>query len=319
MADIKIEIVYQASMPTIRQLTYLVALSEQKHFRRAAESCHVTQPTLSAQIKDLEARLGIALLERRRGRVLLTPGGEAVLERAKRILRDVDEIRAIAAADQGVLETTIRIGVVQSLGSYLLPLIVPDLHAEFPKLGLYVREGLPETLLRKLDEGAFDLLFFPMPIRQEDLDSMNLFREPIEVVLPCDHPLAAEEAIEPKMLKAETVLAMERGHRLSEQVRDLCETFGAELSHDYEGTSLDTLRQMVALGMGISLLPALYVRSEVRPQDLVIARPFRGNPPSRIIGLVWRRGTAREAEYRSLGTTICRILRDQAPEVSIIS
>ncbi len=305
-------------MPSIQQLRYLVSLTETRHFRRAADACHVTQPTLSAQLKELERKLGVTLVERSRSHVIITPTGNAVAAIARRILRDLDEIRAVSASGRATLETTIRIGVVPTLGSYFLPLIVPDLHALYPRLGLYLREGLPRTLLRELENGGLDLLFFPMPVGAGDLESLSLFREPIHVALPVDHALATETAIAHDMLAGETFLALEPEHKLYDQVRAICEDVGAELSHDYEGTSLDTLRQMVAMGMGLSLLPALYVKSEVAREDLVVARPFLRRGPTRTIGMVWRRGTAREADYRRLAVDICQILRRTAPEITVL-
>lgn len=306
-------------MPTLQQLRYLVAVATTRHFRLAAEACHVTQPTLSAQIRELEVRLGAELIERTRSRVVITPLGEAVAEHARTILREVDEIRALTALHRGSLQRTIKVGVVQSLGSYLMPLIVPDLHESHPLLKLYLREGLPRHLLESLAAGALELLFFPLPIRGGDLESWPLFREPFLTVAPHDHPLAAEADLSPAMLKGQTVLSLEPGHKLYEQVAQLCDQYGAHLSHDFEGTSLDTLRQMVAMGMGVSLMPALYVKSEVAPQDNVVARPFRGTPPSRTIGLVWRAGTSRAAEYHELATEIGRILRRRAPEVTVLT
>jgi LysR family hydrogen peroxide-inducible transcriptional activator len=305
-------------MPSLQQIRYLVAIADTLHFRRAAEACHVTQPTLSAQLKALEERLGVELVERSRAHVILTPTGRAIAERGRRVLRDVDEIRAMARSSQGILTTTIRAGVVQSLGSYFLPLIVPDLHQSHPRLGLYMREGLPAMLLRGLEDGTLDLLFFPMPIRDEEFEVLPIFSEPIQVVLPQDHPLSAATGIDPAQLRGERILSLEPGHKLYEQVRDLCEGCGAELSRDYEGTSLDTLRQMVAMGMGLSLMPALYVKSEVAHQDIVVARPFRGEPPARTIGMVWRRGTARDREYRMLADIIRTVLRRRAPEVAVL-
>ena len=151
-------------MPTLQQLKYLVSIADHLHFRRAAEACNVTQPTLSAQIKTLENRLGVTLIERSRARVILTPTGLAVAEHGRKALSAVEDIRAVAAAGASVLASTIRVGVVQSLGSYLLPLIVPDIHEKHPRLGLYLREGLPQVLLRALADGSLDLLFFPMPV-----------------------------------------------------------------------------------------------------------------------------------------------------------
>ena len=305
-------------MPSLQQLRYLVAVADQLHFRRAAEMCNVTQPTLSAQIKDLEIRLGTSLVERSRSKVLMTPAGKEIAERGRRILREVAEIHTIAKAGQSVLSSVIRIGVVQTVGSYFLPLVIPDLHQQYPKLGLYIREGLPDTLLRSLEDGVLDLLFFPLPVNRVDLETQSLFREPIQVVMPADHRLAQEPEIDPVMLRGETILSLEPGHRLHELVRTISQDYGVELSHDYEGTSLDTLRQMVATGMGLSLMPALYVKSEVAHQDIVVARPFRGTAPSRTIGMVWRKGTSREAEFSLLSALVCRSLTERAPEIAVL-
>ena len=306
-------------MPSMQQLRYLVAVADHLHFRRAAEACNVTQPTLSAQIKELELRLGTTLVERSRSKVMMTPTGKEIAERGRRILREVTEIHTIAKSQQSLLSSVIRVGVVQTVGSYFLPLVIPDLHRQYPKLGLYIREGLPDHLLRSLEEGSLDLLIFPLPVTRSELETLPLFREPIQVVVPSDHRLAAELEIDPVMLKGETILSLEPGHRLYELVRTISDDYGVELSHDYEGTSLDTLRQMVATGMGLSLMPALYVKSEVAHQDLVAARPFRGTAPSRIIGMVWRKGTSREDEYRLLSSLLCRSLRDRAPEVTVLA
>jgi len=304
-------------MPTLQQLKYLVALSEIGHFRRAAEACHVTQPTLSAQIKELETKIGAVLVERTRARVVVTPLGEVIAAHARRALREVDEIRNLATLHRGSLQSIIKVGVVQSLGPYLLPLIVPDLHKSHPSLKLYVREGLPAYLLDSLGSGALDLLLFPLPIREADYATRPLFREPLHLVMPHDHRFADGGAVAPDRLKGETILALERGHRLFEQVEQICAQYGAQLSQDYEGTSLDTLRQMVGMGMGLSLLPALYVKSEVAHHDIVVASAFQGTPPSRTIGMVWRQRTARESEYQELGTEISEILKRCAPEVTV--
>lgn len=305
-------------MPTLQQLRYLVALSETLHFRRAAEECHVTQPTLSAQLKELEARLGTPLVERGRGKVILTPVGREIAARARGVLRDMGEIVELARLGRVPLSGTLRVGVVQSLGSYLLPLLVPDLRRKHPRLRLYIREGLPRPLLAQLSEGALDLLVFPLPVSARETETARLFREPLHLVAPADHPLATRTAVAPADLRGETVMALEPGHQLYNQVRQLCDTMGAELSHDFEGTSLDTLRQMVAMGMGLSLLPALYVRSEVARETLVVSRPLEGPAPARVIGLVWRKGSVRGPEYAALAATIRDVLREDVPEVTVL-
>lgn len=305
-------------MPTLQQLRYLVAVADALHFRRAAEACHVAQPTLSMQLKELERRLDIELVERNRAKVILTSAGRDIAERSRKVLRDVEEIREIARTRAQPMAQVIRVGVVQSLGSYFLPLIVPDLHARHPDLGLYVREGLPDRLLQALEAGRLDLLFFPLPVRRHEFESQSLFREPIHVVVPVDHRLAAAEDIDPAMLRGETILSLERGHKLFELVQRICDDYGAEISQDYEGTSLDTLRQMVATGMGITMLPALYVKSEVSHHDIVVARPFRAAAPSRTIGMVWRKGTAHEQDFATLSQEICATLRRAAPEITVL-
>ncbi|WJY22110.1 hydrogen peroxide-inducible genes activator [Fontisubflavum oceani] len=305
-------------MPTLQQLRYLVAVADTLHFRRAAERAHVTQPTLSGQLKELEAKLGIQLVERSRARVVLTPTGAEIAARARAILRDVSDIQEIAKQGQHPLGGTIRVGVVQSLGSYLLPLVIPDLHASHPDLRLYVREGLATDLLTRIDEGRLDLLFFPLPVTGADLNTARLFREPLLAVTAIDHPLADRPQVAREDLRGETILTLEPGHRLHEQMKQICADTGAELSLDYEATSLDTIRQMVAMGLGISLLPALYVRSEVTQNALVTSRPLAGPVPFRSIGMVWRKTAPRSREFAELAQILRRILREAAPEVTVI-
>lgn len=317
---ILIDFIYRLGdlMPTLQQLRYLVAVADTRHFRRAAERCNVTQPTLSAQLKLLEEKLNATLVERGGSRILLTPLGAEIVARARAALNEVEEIRALAQLQGGNLASTIRVGVVQSLGSYLMPLIVPDLHQSHPRLKLYIREGLPANLLNSLKDGALDLLFYPLPVKETDFETLPLFREPLSVVVPQDHPFTTEQAVRAEMLKGETIMALEAGHRLNEQVERICDRYGARVSNDFAGTSLDTLRQMVAMGMGVSLLPALYVKSEVATQNLVAALPFEGVPPSRTVGMVWRRTSVRGAEYGELGDEIRKILSERAKEVTVL-
>jgi LysR family hydrogen peroxide-inducible transcriptional activator len=305
-------------MPTLQQLRYLALLDETLHFRRAAERAHVTQPTLSAQLSALEAKLGLTLVERSRSRVVMTPEGHEIATRARRILREVDEITELAQRGRHPLGGTIRVGVVASLGSYFLPLVIPDLHASHPDLRLYVREGAAGDLMTRLDEGTLDLVFAPVPARGPDLDMARLFREPLLAVAAVDHPLAALDTVPRERLAGETILSLEPGHRLHDQVRQICEDTGAEISLDYGATSLDTIRQMVGMGLGLSLLPALYVRSEVQPNRLVTARPLAGPQPFRTVGMIWRRHAARAAGHVALAQILRGILRRTAPEVTVI-
>ncbi len=168
-------------MPTLQQLRYLVAVADTGHFRRAAERCHVTQPTLSAQLKELESKLGSVLIERARGKAVVTPLGDQVVQHARAALREVSDIKTLSQLQGGKLNSTIKVGVVQSLGSYLLPVVVPDLHKTHPRLKLYVREGLPHTLLEALGTGALDVLFFPLPIKEVEFEAYRRADPEIEI------------------------------------------------------------------------------------------------------------------------------------------
>jgi len=306
-------------MPTLKQLRYLVAVADSLHFRRAAEVAHVSQPTLSGQLQELEKRLGVRLVERSRTRVILTPAGREVVARARTVLRDVQEIVELARRGQRPFGGFLRLGVPPTLGPYLLPHLLPELHEGYPDLKLYVREEMPQALLHGLEDGGLDLLMFPLPVASKDLDSARLFREPLLIAAARDHRLAGKPHAERADLMGETVLVLERGHRLHDQMRELCGEFGADLSLDFEGTSLDTLRQMVGMGMGLAFLPALYVRSEISGDGEVIARPMPANPPARTVGMIWRQNTTRGDDYVVLADLIRSILGTRVPEVTVLS
>ena len=304
-------------MPTLKQFRYLVALAQTLHFRRAAEQCQITQPTLSNQIQELENRLGVQLVERdRRNKIVFTSVGEEIVERARVVLRDVEDMIAIGKHGQKWLEGTIRLGSLPTLGPYLLPHVLPPLHSDYPNLKLYVREGMPSALLDSLANAELDLLLFPLPIEGSDFTSVRLFREQLWVVVPSDHRLAERKVIDQSDLAGETVLALERGHRLHDQVANICREVDANLSHDFEGTSLDMLRLMVGMGLGLSFMPTVYVLSET-PKDMqVVARRMRKQPPMRTIGLAWRRHSSRGPEYIALANAMRDALGANFPEVT---
>lgn len=292
-------------MPRLQQLRYLVAIADTLSFSRAAEACAVTQPTLSMQLKELENNLGATLVERTRTRVLMTPVGSDVVRRARDILAGVEDIREIARGGDGpALEGSLRVGVVQTVGAYVLSLAMPTLRRSYPKLRVLVREDRIENLPAKLSDGTHDVLLMPQPLEQHDFTSVCLMREPLYLVLPADHRLAACETIDPASLAGETVLTMERGHRLHDQIATLCQEVGANHASDYAGTTLDTLRLMVSTGMGITLLPALYVRSDVLREKLVVARPLASRAPVRDISMVWRNASPRAARFEKLADAI---------------
>ena len=302
-------------MPSIQQLRYLVAVADTLSFSRAAVGCHVTQPTLSMQLKELETRLGVQLVERTRSRVILTPVGAEIAQRARNVIAEIGDIREAARNDgPGALRGTLNMGVVQTVGAYVLSLAMPDLRQGFPNLRIYVREDRPENLPKKLSDGTHDVLLLPDNPDRSDFISVRLIREPLHLVLPSEHRLAQCDTIDPADLAGETILSMESGHRLHDQIVRLCHDTGAYHASDYAGTTLDTLRQMVAAGMGISLLPALYVRSDVLREKLVVARPLSSGAPVREVTMCWRVSSPRNRIYQRLADCIrgCLIPCEQA-------
>ena len=305
-------------MPSIRQLEYLVALSEEMHFRRAAERVNVTQPTLSMQIQQLEKRLDVSLVERGSMHVSLTPVGREIAERSRKVLAEVQDIIDLAAASQHGLHGTIRLGVPPTLGPYLLPHIVPELHARHPDLKLYVQEGKPSDLQSQLQSGAFDLIVSPLPISQSDLEVERVFREPLNIVTAHDHQLASKPKIDRDDLRGVSILAIEKGHFLHDQVKAICEEFGAKLLRDYEGTSLDTLRLMVGMGVGAAFLPALYVRSEIGNRGEVAVLKLKAPSLHRQVGVAWRKRSVHAARFADMSELIREVASAKLPEVTVI-
>lgn len=298
-------------MPSLQQLRYLIALADSLNFSRAAERLNVSQPTLSMQIRELETRLGTVLFERTRARVLLTPSGAEITRRARDVIRTVEDIRDVVRADQGTpFRGALKLGVMSSIGAYLLTVAMPKLREDYPSLRLHLREDQMDMLSRQLTEGVHDALILTGNPRQPDFVSQLLMEEDLQVVLPSDHPLAGKPMLRPDDLKGETLLSMDSSPELHGQIGALCRQTGASFARDYEGTTLDTVRQMVATGMGLGLLPALYIRSEVLRETLVVARPLSRLAPSRKIFLVWRRSSPLGESYNALGRSIITALKN---------
>ncbi len=295
---------------TLRQLRYLTALEDTRHFREAAEACGISQPSLSVQIKTLEEALDLVLVERGRGPVRLTQAGREVARRAREILDAGQGIIDLSATLQSGLGGTLRMGTSTTLGPYLMPHVVGELHRNHPDLRLYIREAAPSVLVRELNEGVHDLILTQLPVAGARLTSARLFREPLGVAMPADHALVSASSIAGPELSGYTILSLSPSYALHDQIAALCVETGAFLSRDYEGTSLDALRQMVALDMGLTFLPALYVRSEIegRAKDVVV-RPFRGRRFARSIGLVWRASSGAAPSFERLATAIRNVAR----------
>jgi LysR family hydrogen peroxide-inducible transcriptional activator len=305
-------------MPNLRQLEYLVAVADTLNFRRAAEKTNATQPTLSEQLKALESRLGAQLVERTRSRVILTPIGAQIAGIARRILADAEEIRALAASGGKELSGVLRLGLPPTIGPYLLPRVIPELHRTHPGLKLYVREELPSNLPQALEEGRHDVVMSLLPVRGAELVSQPLFREPLYLAVGPEHPLVQQCVARRSDLEGEDVLALGPGHQLHNVVHSLCDELGANLRYDYEGTSLDTLHEMVAMGLGITFLPALYVKAVIARETRIKTLEIEDRAVYRTVGLIWRRSSAQQASYESLTNLLRNLVEREFEELMVL-
>lgn len=276
----------------IRDLQYLVALAEHRHFGRAAQASFVSQPTLSAQIRKLEEELGVTLFERAPRRVMPTPVGQEIIERARHILREVQQLHDSARRSLDPEAGSIRLGIFPTLGPYLLPHVVPRLRERFPNLELLLVEEKTEVLLHRLREGKLDAAILALPIHDDQLQVEFLFEEPFLLAVPRRHALAARRSIQLDDLHGQRLLLLEDGHCLRDQALDVCHLAGAGERSGFRATSLETLRQMVAAEVGITLLPKLAVSPPIPASPDIVLIPFRDPPPHRRIGMAWRRSTA---------------------------
>lgn len=304
-----------AKIPTLRQLQYFVAVAEANHFRKAAEELGVSQPALTTQIAALEESLQIPLFERSRSGTRLSPEGRELLVHARDVLLGMQGFLERTAVLAGGHQITYKLGVPPTLGPYLLPNVLPDLHRQFQQLKLYVREAPPRTLQRGLQEGDYDLAILPLPQSSMELAIEPLFNEPLKFVVPADHPLADQQRIAPEDLHGERVLTLEEHHHFHHEVLEICLRFGADIQRDYEGTSLDTLRQMVVMGLGVAFLPGLYVHSELHNPEALSVAEIREEPITRGHALVWRATAPSRQHYRELAEHLKQIIRERLGSV----
>ncbi|HEX7815286.1 DNA-binding transcriptional regulator OxyR [Dyella sp.] len=277
----------------LRDLHYLVALAEHRHFGRAAEASFVSQPTLSTQIKKLEDELGVALVERTPRKVLLTETGREIARRARGVLSEIDEIKAIAQRTRDPESGSLRLGVFPTLGPYLLPHLVPLVRNRFPRLELLLVEEKTEQVIRMLREGSLDAGVLALPLHEDSLHSEFLFEEPFVLAVPDEHPLAQKKhRLKLADLEDESLLLLEDGHCMRDQALEVCHLAGAGEKSGFRATSLETLRQMVAANVGITLLPTLAIKPPVARTDNVHLLEFSGHAPSRRLALVWRKSSS---------------------------
>jgi len=296
----------------LRDLRYLVALAEHKHFGRAASASFVSQPTLSTQIRKLEEELGVALVERTPRKVLLTETGREIAQRAREVLNEVEQIRQIARRTKDPESGTVRLGIFPTLGPYLLPHVIPRIRERYPRLELLLVEEKTETILRQLREGRLDAAVLAQPIHDDQLHQEFLFEEPFLLAVPEHHPLASRKQLKLDDLSDQSLLLLEEGHCLRDQALEVCQLAGAGEKSGFRATSLETLRQMVAANVGVTLLPTLAVKPPVAQSSDIHLIEFRGHAPSRRIAMVWRRSSAMAQFLKSLAElfTLSRELLD---------
>ena len=294
----------------LRDLEYLVALADHHHFGRAAAACYVSQPTLSTQVKKLEQELGVALVERNPRSVLLTDAGVRVVERARVVLDEVNGIRTIAQRSADPESGSLKLGLFPTLAPYLLPHVVPTIHERFPRLELLLVEEKTETLLARLADGNLDaaLLALPVPVRNLVVDP--LFTEDFVLAVPHDHPLARQSGpIDARALADEPMLLLEEGHCLRDQALEVCALNGASERRGFRATSLETLRQMVGTGVGITLLPELAIHTSVAEPDSIAIRRIAPPTPARTIAMLWRPTSMYQDLLPEIAATIARLAR----------
>lgn len=287
--------------PTLRQMEYLVAIAETGTFGEAAKRTFVSQPSLSAQIKDMELHIGVSLLERGRHGAILTPIGEEMVSRARIVLRQVEEMKVLGREAEGTLAGRVKLGVLPTVGPYLLPQATRQLHQDYPDLRLFVREERTTDLQDHLSSGLFDIVI-STPEDHPDTKSLPIVRENIYICVAPDDPLASSrKAVSLSDLKNREFLTLGQGHKFATVVKNLALRAGATTNGEYEGTSLDAIRQMAAMGGSIALLPSLYAISEAKRDPQLIVRPINHPEAQRQIDLVWRQSSPLANKFEKMG------------------
>lgn len=300
---------------TLQELKYLVALADQGHFGRAAEACFITQSTLSTQIKKLETFLGVTLFDRSLKRVTPTPIGREILAAARNIVEESERIRELAGHAQDPMSRTLHLGVIPTLGPYYLPHALTLAHKKHPGLRLLLREEMTPQILEHLVDGKLDAGLLALPVTDDSLRVEPLFHEPFFAALPAGHALARQAVVKVSDIMKEKLLLLDEGHCLRDQALDVCGN-GSRGREEVRATSLETLRQMVAMGLGLTLLPALSVDAGPRANRKAVAiRPFKSPPPGRTIGLAWRKRAPFPETFERLAQTLKNALPGEVEPV----
>ncbi len=290
----------------LRDLEYLVAVDDERHFNRAAERCFVSQPTLSGQLKKLEEQLGVQLIERSTRRVVMTDVGLAVAAQARRVLSAARGVRDIAESFHDPMAGDLQLGLIPTLAPYLLPQVMPILREQYPHLKLWLHEQQTAVLMERLRNAELDLLILALPIPEHEFVEVDLFREPFWMAVSGDDPLAGRKQVSLNDLQDRELMLLEEGHCLREHALDVCLSAGASRNSAFQATSLETLRHMVGEGMGTTLIPQLAVPE--KRDGAVCYLPFKKPQPSRRIGMLYRKGSYRADAFAAIGNSITHCL-----------
>ncbi len=293
-------------MPTNRQLECFAAVFETLNFRQAAEKCYISQPALSAQIKQFEQLLGILLFERDKRRVLPTAAAKSLFPKVERILRDTRILAEDSHRFGEPFSGTLRLGVIPTVAPYLLPKTIRALHREFPQVRLSIREDHTERLVESLEEGDLDVLLLALEADLGSAETIDIVSDPFWLVVDSKHPLAERQRIAFEDIAQENILLLDDGHCLRDQTLEICNRVNAKGSDDFRASSLPTLLEMVAGGLGVSLLPEMAIETECRPGRGLTPLPYGDTSPSRTIGLAFRASSHRQPEYTLLADLLRR-------------
>jgi LysR family hydrogen peroxide-inducible transcriptional activator len=300
---------------TLTELRYIVTLAQEQHFGHAAERCHVSQPTLSVGVKKLEDELGVMLFERSKSAVRLTPVGETIVAQAQKVLEQAQGIRELAQAGKNQLAAPLKVGAIYTIGPYLFPHLIPQLHKVSPNMPLYIEENFTHVLRDKLRNGELDAIIIALPFQEADVLTKALYDEPFCVLMPADHPWTAKTSIDTAQLNDKSLLLLGEGHCFRDQVLEACPASGkggsAHLHTTVESSSLETIRHMVASGLGVSVLPLSAVNSHHYAPGILEIRPFSAPVPLRTVAIAWRASFPRPKAIEMLADSIrlCSVSR----------
>jgi LysR family hydrogen peroxide-inducible transcriptional activator len=307
---------------TLTELRYIVALAREKHFGRAAEKCFVSQPTLSQAVKKLEEELGVALFERRAARVSVTPIGEKVVEQAQRALEEATAVKELAKQGKDPLAGPLKVGVIFTIGPYLLPKLIPILHKRAPQMPLVIEENYTAALAERLKRGDIDVAIVALPFDEPGVTLQALYDEPFVIAVPREHPWASRKSIRAEDLARESLLLLGTGHCFRDQVLSACPALNrssatpGSIQKTVEGSSLETIRLMVASGLGVTVLPASAIPRHAARGELLAYIPFTRPAPDRTVVLAWRRSFLRPAAIECLRQAVLAADRPGAARLS---